>query len=57
MNPDQTAPRSSLIWVHIINNIGKQMRDQTTQVVGGVRKVKEPTEFENVVDCKFKVAF
>ena len=22
MNPDQTAPRSSLIWVHIVYSIG-----------------------------------
>ena len=24
MNPDQTAPKSSLIWVHIVCNIGFQ---------------------------------
>ena len=32
------------------------MRDQTTKVINGGKKVKEATEFENVVDCKFKVA-
>ena len=36
MDPDQTAPRSSLIWVHIVCNIEHmQMKRETTKVVPG----------------------